>query len=198
MFTGLISRTGSFQGFRLGGRELAIEAPEALASKLRLGDSLAVNGVCLTVASAGEGRLTFDVSRETLDRTTLGSLRRGAVLNLEPPLTLSDPLGGHFVSGHVDTVGKVIAITRRPPGRRLKISAGPEAGPFIVEKGSIAVNGVSLTVAAADKGSFEVELIPLTLEGTNLAGLKSGDRVNLEYDMLGKYVYNYLTQQHKD
>ncbi len=192
MFTGLINHLGRFRGFRLGEREMLVEAPKALVSAVKEGDSLAVNGVCLTVTGIRADRLTFTVSRETIEKTTLGKLTSGDVLNLELPLTLSTPLGGHLVSGHVDTVGKVLRITDRPPGKRLAVSIGREHIKFIVSKGSVAVNGVSLTVAGLEKDSFEIELLPLTLRSTNLGGLSVGSPVNVECDMIGKYVYNYV------
>lgn len=191
MFTGIIASMGTFQGYRNGRRRLVIEAPVA-APKLGPGDSLAVDGACLTVVQKDGSGLLFDLSRETLERTTLGSLRTGARLNLELPLTPSSPLGGHLVAGHVDGVGKVVRVLARRPGKRLTISAPPEPGAGLVPKGSVAVNGVSLTVASLEPSAFAIELVPLTLEATNLGRLRPGDRVNVEYDMLGKYVYNWL------
>jgi riboflavin synthase len=191
MFTGIISSMGVFQGYRQGRREIVVEAPEA-APKLEPGASLAVDGVCLSLVRRDGSGLVFDLSKETLERTTLGLLRTGDRLNLELPLTPASLLSGHLVSGHVDAVGKVVRLVMKRPGRRLTVSFPRDLGPYFVLKGSVAVNGVSLTVADLGADAFDTELIPLTLEGTNLGRLRAGDPVNLECDMLGKYVYNYM------
>ena len=193
MFTGIISHQGRFRGYRKGRSEMAVEAP-GLAARLTAGGSIAVNGVCLTLVGTERDALRFDLSRETLSRSTLGSLNPGDMLNLELPLTLADPLSGHLVSGHVDGVGKVLRASSRPPGRRLTVSFPAALRPFFVPKGSVAVDGVSLTVASLGPSSFEVELIPTTLASTNLGALRGGARVNLECDMLGKYVYNWMSR----
>lgn len=193
MFTGIIASQGRFRGYRKGRSEMAMEA-SGLAGKLATGDSVAVNGVCLTLAGMDRGVLRFDLSRETLERSTLGSLKPGDLLNLELPLTLAAPLSGHLVSGHVDGVGTVVRVSSRPPGRRLSIAFPASLRPFFVPKGSVAVNGVSLTIAALGPSSFEIELIPTTLEATNMGALRAGARVNLECDLVGKYVYNWLSQ----
>jgi riboflavin synthase len=196
MFTGLISHQGRFRGFRRGRTAMAVEAP-GLATGLAPGASVAVNGVCLTLTGTDRGALTFDLSRETLAKTTLGTLKPGAVLNLELPLTLADPVGGHLVSGHIDAVGKVVRVTSRPPGKRLAIAVPAALRPFLVLKGSVAVDGVSLTIASLSPASFEVEIIPTTLAAANLGVLRPGAAVNLECDMVGKYVYNWLSRGHK-
>jgi riboflavin synthase len=196
MFTGIISHRGFLRGYRNGRRELVVEAP-GLAAKLAPGDSLAVDGVCLSLLASDRDGLRFNLSRETLERTTLGALRPGDRLNLELPLTLASPLSGHLVSGHVDGVGKVLKVASRPPGKRATVSFPAALRPYLIPKGSVAVGGVSLTVASLGPSSFEVELIPLTLEGTNLGGLRPGAAVNLECDIIGKYVYNWLSQGRK-
>jgi len=196
MFTGLISHQGRFRGYRRGRSEIAVEAPE-LAGKVEPGASVAVDGVCLTLAGKDRGVLRFDLSRETLALSTLGSLEPGRLLNLELPLTLAAPLGGHLVSGHVDGVGAVVRTVSRPPGKRLGVSFPAALRPFFVLKGSVAVDGVSLTIASLGSSSFEVELIPSTLAATNLARLRAGAKVNLECDVVGKYVYNWMSQGHK-
>ena len=196
MFTGIIAFSGRFTGFRRGRSELTLEAP-ALAGRLAAGDSLAVNGVCLSLAGMDSGRLAFNLSRETLDRTTLGSLRPGDALNLEPPLTLAAPLGGHLVSGHVDFKSRLLRTVPKKPGKRMAFSLPRAFRPFFIAKGSVAVNGVSLTVAALTPAAFEVEIIPITIEKSNLRALRAGDEVNVECDMIGKYVYNWLTQTKK-
>jgi riboflavin synthase len=193
MFTGIVSHQGRFRGYRKGRSEMAVEAPE-LASKIAAGDSVAVNGVCLTLVGTDRDALRFDLSQETLARSTLGSLKPGALLNLELPLTLATPLSGHLVSGHVDEVGTVVRVSSRPPGKRLAISFPAALRPFFVPKGSVAVDGVSLTIASLGPSSFEVELIPTTLASTAMGALRSGTRVNLECDLVGKYVYNWISQ----
>jgi riboflavin synthase len=193
MFTGIVSHQGLFRGYRNGRRELVVEAP-GLKAALAAGDSLAVDGVCLSLLASDRGGLRFNLSRETLERTTLGALKPGDRLNLELPLTLATPLSGHLVSGHVDGVGKVLKVASRPPGKRVTISYPAALRPYLIPKGSVAVAGASLTVASLGPASFDVELIPLTLEGTNLGGLRSGAGVNLECDIIGKYVYNWLSQ----
>lgn len=193
MFTGIISHRGTFRGYRNGRRALLVGAA-GLASKLAVGGSLAVDGVCLSVVAEERGEVLFDLSRETAERTTLGGLEPGAPLNLELPLTPSSPIGGHMVSGHVDGVGRVLKASSRPPGKRLTVSFPAALRPFLIPKGSVAIAGVSLTLASLGPSSFDVELIPLTLEGTNLGRLRTGAKVNLECDMVGKYVYNYLSQ----
>jgi riboflavin synthase len=193
MFTGIVSHQGRFRGYRKGRSEMAVEAP-GLASRIAIGDSVAVSGVCLTLAGTDRDALRFDLSRETLAKSTLGSLKPGDRLNLELPLTLAAPLSGHLVSGHVDGVGTVVRVSSRPPGKRLAVSFPAALRPFFVPKGSVAVDGVSLTIASLGPSSFEVELIPTTLDSTNMGALRAGARVNLECDMVGKYVYNWLSQ----
>ena len=193
MFTGIIARTGVFKGFKQGRRELAVDAGE-LAGRVAAGDSVAVEGICLTVVRKDKAVLAFDVSQETLAKTTLGALRPGDAVNLELPVTAESMLGGHLVTGHVDGTARVLRSTERRPGRRLEIALAAGLRPFFVSKGSVAVNGASLTVAGLKPSSFEVELIPLTLERTTLGRLKPGDAVNLECDILGKYVYNYFSR----
>ncbi|MCX8160625.1 MAG: riboflavin synthase [Candidatus Saccharicenans sp.] len=193
MFTGLISYRGRFREFRRSRAELVVEVPTELSRRLEKGQSLAVDGVCLTVAARENDLLVFNLSRETLEKTTLGRLRPGQEVNLEPPVTTETLLGGHLVTGHVDGQGQVLEVKLRRPGKRLKIRVEGEIRKFLVDKGSVAVNGVSLTVASLGAGYFEVELIPATLEATNLDRLRPGDRVNLECDIIGKYVYNFMS-----
>lgn len=193
MFTGIIAFSGRFIGYRQGKKELAFEASTP-AGRLAVGDSVAVNGVCLSLIRIDGRLLVFNLSRETLDKTNLGSLRPGEELNVELPLTLATPLGGHLVSGHVDFKARLLRATPRKPGKRLTFSLPREFRPYFIPKGSVAVNGVSLTVAALSPAAFEVEIIPITLEKSNLRGLKTGAEVNIECDMVGKYVYNWITQ----
>jgi len=190
MFTGIIKHTGTFRGYRSGKHEIGIVAP-SVASLIALGESLAINGVCLSLVKKEKDTLYFNLAEETLKQTTLGVLRPRERLNLELPLTLATLLSGHLVTGHVDGKGKVLKIINRGDGKRLTISLQPEFKPYFVPKGSVALNGVSLTVADLGQYSFEVEIIPLTLRDTNLNDLKAGDEVNIESDIIGKYVYNW-------
>jgi len=177
MFTGIVQELGRITSFEDG--RLVVES----GVRAGIGDSVAVNGVCLTVVEAPDGHLAFDVVEETLDRTK----PFGDEVNLEPALRAGEPLGGHYVQGHVDGVGTV-----RSTVDAFWIDTPAELLPYIVEKGSIAVDGVSLTVAALDERGFAVALIPHTLEVTTLGKLQAGDRVNLEVDILAKYVERLL------
>jgi len=155
---------------------------------IHTGDSVAVNGCCLSVSSHGRNGLTFDLLEETLNRTNLRELRPESGVNLELPLRAEDRLGGHFVQGHVDGVTEILAAEEKGGDLRLDISLPPEAAGYVVFKGSIAVNGVSLTVASVDASSFSVWLIPITRADTNLGAATVGQKVNLEFDILAKYV----------
>jgi len=180
VFTGIVQERGRVAAFEDG--RLVVES----AVRAAIGDSVAVNGVCLTVVDAPDGRLAFDVVQETLDRTK----PFGAEVNLEGALRAGEPLGGHYVQGHVDGVGTV-----RSTGDPVWIDAVPELLRYVVEKGSIAVDGVSLTVAAVDGNGFAVALVPHTLQVTTLGALAPGDRVNLEVDILAKYVERLLRSE---
>ena len=182
MFTGIVREVGTVASF--DGARLVVET----GTDAGIGDSVAIAGVCLTVAGRENGTLAFDVVPETLDRTTLGRLTAGARVNVEPSLRAGDPLGGHIVQGHVDGVGSL-----RERGELTWFDAAPEIVRYCVEKGSIAVDGTSLTVAAVDDDGFAVALIPHTLEATTLGSLEPGDPVNLEVDVLAKYVERLRT-----
>ncbi|HEY2355536.1 MAG TPA: riboflavin synthase [Gaiellaceae bacterium] len=177
MFTGIVREVGTVASF--DGTRLVVETGTDAA----IGDSVAIAGVCLTVTARENGTLAFDVVGETLDRTTLGNLAPGRRVNVEPSLRAGDPLGGHIVQGHVDGVGSL-----RERAELTWFDAPPEITRYCVEKGSIAVDGTSLTVAATDGEGFAVALIPHTLEATTLGALEPGDSVNLEVDVLAKYV----------
>lgn len=196
MFTGIIQHIGIFKEYKRGNQELAIKAP-GLVSHLEIGDSLAVNGVCLSLIHKEKDTLFFNLSQETLSRTNLGALHRGAHLNLESSLTLSRPISGHLVTGHVDSTGKVLMLQKKGTRMRITISFASSLGPYFIPRGSVAVNGVSLTIAELKTSSFEAELIPITLKNTNLGQLKVGDRVNIECDIIGKYVYNWVSKSKK-
>ncbi|NUR76723.1 MAG: riboflavin synthase [Thermoleophilia bacterium] len=189
MFTGLVREVGTVAS--MAGGRLTLEAPET-ARGAEVGDSVAVDGVCLTVVSRDGSSLGFDAVPETLARTSLGRLGPGAHVNLETALRAGDALGGHYVQGHVDGVGTVRNVEPEGDGRRVAFDAPPELLRYVVEKGSIAVQGTSLTVAAVDDDGFEVALIPHTLDATTLGGLTPGDSVNLETDVLAKYVEKLL------
>jgi riboflavin synthase len=182
MFTGLVREVGRVASFEDG--RLVVEA----ATNAELGDSVAIDGVCLTVIENGAGRLAFDVVAETIDRIK----PFGASVNLEPALRAGDPLGGHYVQGHVDGVGRVVSVAPEPDGVRVRVE--PPAGllRYLVEKGSVALEGVSLTVAAVDESCFEIALIPHTLAETTLSELTTGSLVNVEIDVLAKYVEKLL------
>ena len=183
MFTGIVEQMGEVER---SGTRLAVRTP--LAAELERGDSIAVNGVCLTAVDIADDRFEADVMEETLVRSSLGRLQEGDRVNLELALRVGDRLGGHFVQGHVDSTGRVLGIEQREHSRLLTIGAPPEIIRFVVEKGSIAVDGVSLTVTEVDNGVFTVSLIPETLERTTLGSVGEGDPVNLEVDMLAKYA----------
>jgi len=185
MFTGIVRELGTVETF--DGSRLVVVAPETAATAA-LGDSVAVAGVCLTVVANENGRLAFDAVPETLSRTALGGLRPGGAVNVEPSPRVGDPLGGHVVQGHVDAVGRVRSVTPEGDGRRVWVDAPESVVRYCIEKGSVAVDGVSLTIAAFDDDGFEVALIPHTLAVTTLGSLEPGDEVNLEADVLGKVV----------
>jgi riboflavin synthase len=189
VFTGLVREVGTVTSM-VDGR-LTIQAPET-ARGAELGDSVAIDGVCLTVVARDDSTLSFDAVPETLSRTALGTLEQGSRVNLEPALRAGDPLGGHYVQGHVDGVGTVRSVQPEGDGTRLGFEAPAELLRYIVEKGSIAVQGTSLTVAAVDDTGFEVALIPHTLRATTLGELAPGQPVNLETDVLAKYVEKLL------
>lgn len=190
MFTGLISDLGAVERIepREGGARLALRPRSLPVDDLALGESVCCSGACLTVAARGSGLVSFDAVPETLARTTLGAWRPGTTVNLERALRLSDRLGGHLVAGHVDAVGEVLA--RRPEGQgaRLFLSLPEVIAALVAEKGSIAVDGVSLTVARAHRDRFEVALIPETLARTTLGEARPGTRVNLEADVIARHV----------
>ena len=188
MFTGLIEAVGRVTEVKAtgGGMRLRIRTP--LASELVPGDSLAVNGACLTVTIAEDGDVHADIGPETARITTLGSLRREQDVNLERPMRADSRLGGHFVLGHVDGMGTVEEIRDEGESHWLTVSFGHELAPYLIRKGSVAVDGISLTVAGLGDGRFDVMIIPFTWDHTNLKTLRTGSRVNLECDMVGKYV----------
>lgn len=194
MFTGIVREVGevlSVEGDE-GGIRIRLRAP-GTAAAAAVGDSVALDGVCLTVTEVDDACLAFDAVPETLSRTALSRLVAGDPVNVEPALRAGEPFGGHIVQGHVDGVGRVRATGAEGDGVRVTVAAPPGILRYCVEKGSIAVQGVSLTVAALGDDAFEVALVPHTLAATTLGSLRSGDEVNLEVDVLAKYVERALS-----
>ena len=192
MFTGLIEAVGTVSVLEPRGEEaarLVLDSP--FACELALGESVAVNGCCLTVTGKDDG-ISFDLLMETLNRTSLGDLKAGSRVNLERALRADGRFGGHFVQGHVDTTAEVLAAERKGQDLKLEIAIPGGGAHYFIEKGSIAVNGISLTVASLGEDRFGLWIIPHTLQETNIGDLKAGDRVNLEYDMLAKYAERQL------
>jgi len=195
VFTGIVrerGRIGALEGGEAGVR-VRVEAP-ATAAAAAVGDSVAIGGVCLTVVDTRDGVLAFDAVPETLRRTALGTLAAGDTVNVEPALRAGEPLGGHVVQGHVDGVGHVRSVEPEGDGARVWFDAPPDVLRYCVEKGSVAVDGASLPVAALDDAGFAVALVPHTLAATTLGALAPGNRVNLEADVLAKYVERLLPQ----
>lgn len=188
MFTGLVEAVGVVESVTPTGGGLRICVRTALALELSAGDSLAVNGVCLTVVTAKDGAIHADIGPETARVTTLGSLDRGYEVNLERPLRFDGRVGGHFVQGHVDGTGRLSEIRPEGEAHWMVVSFPSELAPYLVSKGSIAVDGVSLTVAGLGDSQFDVMIVPFTWANTNLRTRQAGDPVNLECDIVGKYV----------
>jgi riboflavin synthase len=192
MFTGIIEELGQVESVETSSEGARIRIGAKLAAELSAGDSVAVSGACLTATSVGDGTFDADVMHQTLELTTLGVLEPGSSVNLELPLRASDRLGGHVVQGHVDGTASVMEITEDGFAKRVRLELPDELLPYVVERGSIAIEGVSLTVAALDDPVVEVSLIPETLEHTTLGQLEPGARVNVECDVLARYVRRQL------
>ncbi len=191
MFTGLIEQVGKVKSLRVFSSNAKLEVFCSF-DDVRIGDSVAVNGACLTVVDISRDTLSFDVSRETLSRTNLKFLKGGDKVNLERALRPTDRLGGHIVQGHVDTMGKIDKLKRVGEHHLLVVRFPPQYTPYVVEKGSIAVDGISLTVNDCGEGWVSINVIPHTFENTNLKYKTVGDWVNIEFDILGKYAVSYL------
>jgi riboflavin synthase len=191
LFTGIVARTGSVRSVdgTEGGRRLQLGLP---GHQVSVGDSVAVNGVCLTAVAVDSDGVTVDMVGETIRRTTLGGLSPGDTVNIELPLAAGDRFDGHIVQGHVDSVGTVAEVIEDGGSRLVAFSCDPALLRYVVEKGSIAIDGVSLTVTTVTAGGFSVALIPHTLEVTTLGLRRPGDQVNLEFDMVAKYVERLL------
>jgi len=188
MFTGIIEEIGTVTS--VSSRRLVIAARKVLKN-MEPGGSISVNGACLTVTDFGSDSFFVDIMLETLRRTNLGQLHAGDRVNLERPLTLDKPIGGHLVQGHIDATGRVASAIREGETTIIRIEASPEVMHYVVEKGFIAVDGVSLTVVARNAGSFEISIVDYTLKNTNLGSRQVGDLVNLEVDIIAKYVEQF-------
>ncbi len=191
MFTGIIEEVGKIKNIQGGTNYKLTIAASKILEDIHLGDSIAVNGICLTTISWDNGSFTVDVMRETLERTSLHKLRAGSFVNLERALAANGRFGGHIVSGHIDGTGEIINIRRDANAVWYKIKTSEKIMEFIIEKGSIAIDGISLTVAKVDRSAFYVSVIPHTLENTILLSKKSGDIVNLENDIVSKYIKSF-------
>jgi riboflavin synthase len=202
VFTGIIEETGIIQDLRFLAEGATVTvASKVIPSGVKIGDSIAVNGVCLTATRAEMDFFQCDLSSETLQRSTFKQARKGDRLNLERSLMVGDRLGGHFVQGHVDDIGRLVGKAPSGDGYEMSFDFPQELERYLVHKGSIAVNGISLTISALGKGSFSVAVIPHTYQSTNLSQLMIGDSVNIEVDILGKYFERFfqlgLTQEQK-
>lgn len=191
MFTGIVEEVGVVSGLR--DHRLNVQARKVMAD-MKLGDSIAVNGACLTVVDMNEGTFSVDLSPETLRRTSFTGIEEGHVVNLERPLAVTDRLGGHIVQGHIDGTGRITSRTPEEDCVILRVRSTRKLMPYIVEKGFIAIDGISLTVVKRGALSFSLSVIPYTLQNTNLQGKTPGDRVNLEADILAKYVESLLSR----
>jgi riboflavin synthase len=192
MFTGIVSELGVVEAVESSADGARLRVRADVTSELGEGDSVAVNGACLTATSVGDGTFEADVMHQTLELTTLGELEPGSSVNLELPLRAADRLGGHVVQGHVDGTGTVAEVSPDGFAKRVRVELPGDLLPYVVEQGSISIEGVSLTIAALRDESAEVSLIPETLERTTLGGLEAGNRVNVECDVLARYVRRQL------
>ena len=198
MFTGIVEEKGKIKAIKKGARSctLEIQAKQVLTD-LKVGDSVLTNGVCLTATSVGNDVFTADVMSETLNRTSFLELRVGSLVNLERAMAINSRFGGHIVTGHIDGVGKILKIQRDDIAVWYSIKASPEILKYIIEKGSVAIDGISLTVAKVFEDSFKVSIIPHTLKNTILNEKKQGSIVNIENDVIGKYVEKFVLPQSK-
>jgi riboflavin synthase len=192
MFSGIVEAIGTVGALTATGPGRRVRIVTALAAGMAVGDSLAVNGVCLTVVSAASGAVEADVGPETLRVTTMGSLRPGQRVNLERAVALGGRLGGHLVQGHVDSVATIAAVRPAAGSVWLTVAFPPALAPYVIPKGSVAVDGVSLTVANLDAATFDIQMVPYTVQATTLGERRPGETVNLECDMIGKYVVRMM------
>jgi len=196
MFTGLIEDIGKISALRLRNGSAVMTVQTKLpVGRMAMGASVAVNGACLTVVKKLKSAFTVDVSPETLACTNLGALKPGSLVNLERPMRLNERLGGHLVTGHVDGVGQIAAVKPQGEFTIFSFRVARELGGLLVAKGSVAVDGISLTVNQCRRAGFSVAIIPFTLQHTNLQGRRVGDKVNVETDLIGKYVHSFLVKR---
>ena len=200
MFTGIIQTTGTITRLEISEQHarLGICAPELIQKDLPLGASIAVNGICLTVTDWSDNDFAVDVMPETMKRTNLGNLQKGSLVNLEPSLSLNGKLDGHIVAGHIDTTAELVKRVENENSIELEFAVPHKYDPFIVEKGSIAIDGISLTVTMAENDHFGVSLIPYTIQNTTLAHYQVGDKVNIEVDMIGRYAVKQIRAWKKE
>jgi riboflavin synthase len=198
MFTGLIEDVGRVASLVLNKQSAVLTVESSLALRgIPLGASIAVNGACLTVVQKGKGTVAFDVSPETLERTSLATVEPGTLLNLERSMRLKDRLGGHLVTGHIDGVGSVHSVEKKGDFTFFSFRLAQRLGSLLVSKGSVAVDGISLTVNRCSARGFSVAIVPFTMQNTNLRGRRVGDKVNVETDLIGKYVCHFVNQRTK-
>jgi len=198
MFTGLIEDVGRVASLVLNKQSAVLTVESSLALRgIPLGASIAVNGACLTVVQKGKGTVAFDVSPETLERTSLATVEPGTLLNLERSMRLKDRLGGHLVTGHIDGVGSVHSVEKKGDFTFFSFRLAQRLGSLLVSKGSVAVDGISLTVNRCSARGFSVAIVPFTMQNTNLRARRVGDKVNLETDLIGKYVRHFVNQRTK-
>jgi len=195
MFTGIVEDLGAVKGIKRKSKEVVFtfKVGNINLNEVGLGDSIAVNGTCLTVTALSKHTFSVDASHETLAKTNLGKLKVGKTVNLERALKVGDKLGGHIVNGHVDGVGEVVSKRKQGESVEIKFSVPKKLSKYIVEKGSVAIDGVSLTVNSVRGNEFVVNIIPYTLEATTFGGLRKGSSVNIECDIIGKYVEKFVT-----
>ena len=200
MFTGIIQTTGTITRLEISAQHarLGICAPELIQKDLPLGASIAVNGICLTITDWSEEDFAVDVMPETMKRTNLGKLQKGSLVNLEPSLELNGKLDGHIVAGHIDTTAELVKRVENENSIELEFQVPHKYDPFIVEKGSIAIDGISLTVTMAENDHFGVSLIPYTIQNTTLAHYQVGDKANIEVDMIGRYAVKQIQAWKKE
>jgi riboflavin synthase len=192
VFTGIVKEIGRIERIDRGAEGARLRVAANFAGELSVGDSIAVEGVCLTASALSDGSFEADAMNQTLKLTTLGELEAGAPVNLEPALRAGDPLGGHIVQGHVDAVAEVAGLADDGFARRVRVTLPPELRAYVIERGSITLGGISLTVAALTEDGLEVSLIPETLERTTLGSAAVGDRLNVEIDPIARYVERLL------